>query len=67
MLVSPISAWLLHTERGDAGGVLAQLGGALPMPAYGLAMSGAASAAASIATLAAAYAEVHDLKCSRDL
>lgn len=57
-LLSRLPAWLIHTERGDTGGVLATLGAALAIPVYGLAMTAAAASAPSISALAADYVEV---------
>lgn len=51
-------AWLVHTDRGDAGGGVAELGARLPLPAYGLAMGDAVGPAATLDDLAAAYAQV---------
>lgn len=51
-------AWLVHTERGDAGGGVEELGARLPLPAYGLAMGDAIGPAATLEDLAAAYAQV---------
>ena len=51
-------AWLVHSERGDAGGGVAELGARLPLPAYGLALGDAVGSAATLEDLAAAYAQV---------
>ena len=61
-LLSRLPAWIIHSERCDTGGVVATLGAGLPMPAYGLAMTAAASSAPSLAALAAAYAEVSPIQ-----
>ena len=56
----PISwqpAWLVHTERGDAGGGVAELGARLPLPAYGLALCGDIGPDATLEDLAAEYAQ----------
>ncbi len=50
-------AWLVHTERGDAGGGVAELGALLPLPAYGLALGGDIGSDATLEDLAAAYAQ----------
>ena len=58
---APIScrpAWLVHTERGDAGGGLRELGARLPLPAYGLALGDGVGPSATLEDLAAAYAQV---------
>ena len=58
---APVSwqpAWLVHTERGDVGGGLAELGARLPLPAYGLALGGGTvDPDATLEDLAAAYAQ----------
>ena len=51
-------AWLVHTERGDAGGGIAELGRRLPMPAYGLAMGDGVGSSSSLDDLTVAYAQV---------
>lgn len=54
-------AWLVHTERGDAGGGVAELGARLPLPAYGLVLGGGPLVPdATLEDLAAEYAQARD-------
>ena len=56
-------AWLVHTERGDSGGGVAELGARLPLPAYGLTLGGAIGPDATLDDLAAAYAQARSCYC----
>lgn len=47
--------WLVHGETGGITGALKELGAALPLPCYGLAMGGGAASCASLDELASHY------------
>lgn len=56
--LASLPAWILHDEKGDAGGFIRSMARALPLPCYGLCMGTDASSCSSIDDLANSYADL---------